>query len=298
MDDERAPTAGCSRMRGGSATHVPCNGQQQIIFYITNSLIKMETNSLSIEKVFSAAWNRFGKNGIGLCVTYLCIGLCVVVVALIVALFTGIGAVMSLLTLLATHSNDFGAIAGSIGGAIAGIFAMFFFAALFVSFCDTAMMNLSLGLFSGRFKGCTFAASSLPASLYIKVVVLNIIVGFLCSISFILFIVPVFFVAPRLMMASRYQVDHPEAGIFESIGGAWNMSQGNTLMLLVLLIIECVCEWLLGYIPLIGSVVCAAFFLLVKTAAYLQMKGESTECAEAPAADPKLDTSGYSKDEH
>ena len=257
----------------------------------------METNSLSIEKVFSAAWNRFGKNGLGLSVTYLCIAIGVCVIALIVGLFTGLGAIMSLLTFLASHSNDFGALAGSIGGAIAGLFAMFFFGALLVSFCDTAMMNLSLGLFSGRFKGCTFAASSLPASLYFKVVVLDIIVGILISISFILFVVPVFFVAPRLLMASRYQVDHPEAGIFESIGGAWNMSQGNTLMLLVLLVIEMVCGWLLGNIPLIGSVVCSAFFLLVKTAAYLQLKGESTECAEAPAADPKLDASGYSKDE-
>ena len=257
----------------------------------------METNSLSIEKVFSAAWNRFGKNGLGLSVTYLCIAIGVCVIALIVGLFTGLGAIISLVTLLASHSNDFGALAGTLGSAFLSIFVIFFVAALFGTLCETAMMNLSLGLFSGRFKGCTFAASSLPASLYFKVVVLDIIVGILISISFILFVVPVFFVAPRLLMASRYQVDHPEAGIFESIGGAWNMSQGNTLMLLVLLVIEMVCGWLLGNIPLIGSVVCSAFFLLVKTAAYLQLKGESTECAEAPAADPKLDASGYSKDE-
>lgn len=257
----------------------------------------METNSLSIEKVFSAAWNRFGKNGLGLSVTYLCIGVGVVVVALIVGLFTGLGAIVSLFTLLATHSNDFGALVSTLGGAFLSIFVIFFVAALFGTLCETAMMNLSLGLFRGRFKGCTFAASSLPASLYFKVIVLDIIVGFLCSVSVILFIVPVFFVAPRLMLASRYLVDHPEAGIFESIGECWKLGQGNTLMLFVLLVIEVVCGWLLGNIPLIGSIVWSAFFLLVKTAAYLQLKGESTECADEPAADTKLEASGYSKDE-
>lgn len=262
----------------------------------------METNSLSIEKVFSAAWNRFGKNGLGLSVTYLCIAIGVCVIALIVGLFTGLGAIISLVSLLATHSNDFGALVSTLGSAFLSIFVIFFIAALFGTLCETAMMNLSLGLFRGRFKGCTFAASSLPASLYFKVIVLDIIVGFLCSVSVFLFIVPVFFVAPRLMLASRYQVDHPEAGIFESIGECWKLGQGNTLMLFVLLVIEMVCGWLLGNIPLIGSVVNAAFFLLVNTAAYLQLKGELVESAEAPkadepAADTKLDASGYCKDE-
>ena len=228
----------------------------------------METNSLSIEKVFSAAWNRFGKNGLGLSVTYLCIAIGVCVIALIVGLFTGLGAIISLVSLLATHSNDFGALVSTLGSAFLSIFVIFFVAVLFGTLCETAMMNLSLGLFRGRFKGCTFAASSLPASLYFKVIVLDIIVGFLCSVSVFLFIVPVFFVAPRLMLASRYQVD----------------------------------GWLLGNIPLIGSVVCSAFFLLVNTAAYLQLKGELVESAEAPkadepAADTKLDASGYSKNE-
>ena len=137
---------------------------------------------------------------------------------------------------------------------------------------SVGLSNLALGLMSGRFSEVTFDAYKLPFVLYLKVFAVDIITTIIIVVSFFCCIIPVFFVAPRIIFAPVYQVEHPEAGIFESLSASWNMSSGNTLSLLGLGLI------ILG-IMLVGLCCCcigvyfaAAIKLFALIAAYNQLK--------------------------
>ena len=97
---------------------------------------------------------------------------------------------------------------------------------------SVGLYNLALGLMAGRFSEVTFDAFKLPFATYLKVFVVNLITGIIVFVSVLCCIIPVFFVAPRIIFAPVYQVEHPEAGIFESISASWSMSSGNTFSLL------------------------------------------------------------------
>lgn len=140
------------------------------------------------------------------------------------------------------------------------------------SLVSVGLFNLALGLMAGRFSEVTFDAFKLPFVTYLKVIAVDIITNFIILVSFLCCIIPVFFVAPRVIFAPVYQVEHPEAGIFESISASWNMSSGNTFSLLGLGII------ILG-IMLVGLCCCcvgvyfaAAIKLFALIAAYNQLK--------------------------
>ena len=116
---------------------------------------------------------------------------------------------------------------GGVGSSISTIFVV-----LIEIVVSVALYNLALGLMSGQFSEVTFDAFKLPAATYLKVVAVEIIVGIIAGFSMLFCIVPFFFVMPRLIMAAPYQIEHPEAGIIESIKASWNMTSGNTLSLL------------------------------------------------------------------
>ena len=138
---------------------------------------------------------------------------------------------------------------------------------------SVGLYNLALGLMAGRFSEVTFDAFKLPFATYLKVFVVNLITGIIVFVSTLCCIIPVFFVAPRIIFAPVYQVEHPEAGIFESISASWSMSSGNTFSLLGL------CFIIVG-IAMVGFCCCcsgvyfaAAIELFALTAAYYQLKG-------------------------
>lgn len=138
---------------------------------------------------------------------------------------------------------------------------------------SVGLYNLALGLMAGRFSEVTFDAFKLPFATYLKVFVVNLITGIIVFVSVLCCIIPVFFVAPRIIFAPVYQVEHPEAGIFESISASWNMSSGNTFSLLGL-------GFIIVGIAIVGFCCCcigvyfaAAIELFALTAAYYQLKG-------------------------
>lgn len=138
---------------------------------------------------------------------------------------------------------------------------------------SVGLYNLALGLMAGRFSEVTFDAFKLPFATYLKVFVVNLITGIIVFVSTLCCIIPVFFVAPRIIFAPVYQVEHPEAGIFESISASWNMSSGNTFSLLGL-------GFIIVGIAIVGFCCCcigvyfaAAIELFALTAAYYQLKG-------------------------
>ena len=138
---------------------------------------------------------------------------------------------------------------------------------------SVGLYNLALGLMAGRFSEVTFDAFKLPFATYLKVFVVNLITGIIIFVSVLCCIIPVFFVAPRIIFAPVYQVEHPEAGIFESISASWNMSSGNTFSLLGL-------GFIIVGIAIVGFCCCCigvyfaeAIELFALTAAYYQLKG-------------------------
>ena len=138
---------------------------------------------------------------------------------------------------------------------------------------SVGLYNLALGLMAGRFSEVTFDAFKLPFATYLKVFVVNLITGIIVFVSTLCCIIPVFFVAPRIIFAPVYQVEHPEAGIFESISASWSMSSGNTFSLLGL-------GFIIVGIAIVGFCCCCigvyfaeAIELFALTAAYYQLKG-------------------------
>ena len=110
--------------------------------------------------------------------------------------------------------------------------------------------------------------------LIVSVGLYNLALGLIIVfVSTLCCIIPVFFVAPRIIFAPVYQVEHPEAGIFESISASWNMSSGNTFSLLGL-------GFIIVGIAIVGFCCCCigvyfaeAIELFALTAAYYQLKG-------------------------
>lgn len=138
---------------------------------------------------------------------------------------------------------------------------------------SVGLYNLALGLMAGRFSEVTFDAFKLPFATYLKVFVVNLITGIIVFVSTLCCIIPVFFVAPRIIFAPVYQVEHPEAGIFESISASWNMSSGNTFSLLGLGFIIVGIAFVGFCCCCIGVYFAEAIELFALTAAYYQLKG-------------------------
>ena len=138
---------------------------------------------------------------------------------------------------------------------------------------SVGLYNLALGLMAGRFSEVTFDAFKLPFATYLKVFVVNLITGIIIFVSVLCCIIPVFFVAPRIIFAPVYQVEHPEAGIFESISASWSMSSGNTFSLLGLGFIIVGIAFVGFCCCCIGVYFAEAIELFALTAAYYQLKG-------------------------
>ena len=160
------------------------------------------------------------------------------------------------------------AYSGSIGSNIGTMFG-----GILSTIVSVGLYNQALGLMSGRFNEVTFDAFKLPFATYLKVFVVSFIVGIISIVAFFCCVIPALFVVPRLILAPVYQVEHPEAGIFESIGAAWNMTSDNTFSMLGLGIV------IFGIIILgfccccIGVYFAQAIELFALIAAYYQLKG-------------------------
>ena len=187
----------------------------------------MENYSLSISSVLNTAWEYAKKYGLLIAVIYLLVGMLAgglghfsvptfsynyeSAQSLAEAIGRGDWETMRNIAPTVTSGNRFIGLGGWLGYIVHII-------------ASVGLYNLALGLMAGRFSEVTFDAFKLPFVTYLTNII--ILVSFLCCI------IPVFFVAPRIIFAPVYQVEHPEAGIFESLSASWNMSSGNTLSLL------------------------------------------------------------------
>jgi len=97
---------------------------------------------------------------------------------------------------------------------------------------------ISIVFFAGFVRTCILLANhsmdklsfdgfKMPVMTYLKVFGLNIIVGFIVVIGTCLCILPGIWLGVKLSMSEYYLLDHPEAGIGESIKASWEMTKGN-----------------------------------------------------------------------
>ncbi len=228
----------------------------------------MENRTVDLRSAFAAGWACFKQHGLWLSLAYLVIGICVGIIAIMTVGYSFVGLLVS-----AASDTVNGMNAWLVGGSgfVMSLVLMVLVLSLLGLVVEVAMDNLSLGLMSGRFEKLTFDAAKMPMWLYVKAFVVNLLVGLLCTLSLALFVVPFFFIAPRIVFAGLYQLAHPEAGIMESIAASWRMTEGNTLMLLLFLVSMVALSYVGSCIPLVGAVVVKAFFLLCTTAIYYQL---------------------------
>ena len=78
----------------------------------------------------------------------------------------------------------------------------------------------------------SFDGFKMPVITYLKVFGLSIIVGFIVLIGTFLCVIPGIWLGVKLSMAEYYLLDHPEAGIIESMKASWEMTKGNWWKLL------------------------------------------------------------------
>ena len=233
----------------------------------------MANFTLEIGGALSTAWEYAKKYGLLIAVVYLLVGILTSGLQSIggpsfsmqdsqaIGEAIGQGDWESVGSIAQAYNNSLGS---NIGTMLGGILS---------TIVSVGLYNLALGLMSGRFNEVTFEAFKLPFATYLKVFVVSFLVGVICIVSAFCCIIPLFFVVPRVLLAPVYQVEHPEAGIFESIGAAWNMTSGNTFSMLGLGIIMigicfvglcCCC---------IGYYFAQAIELFALIAAYNQLKG-------------------------
>ncbi|MCQ2256886.1 MAG: hypothetical protein MJZ41_02700 [Bacteroidaceae bacterium] len=146
------------------------------------------------------------------------------------------------------------------------------FSALLNMIVYVGLYNLALGLFSGRFTETTFDAFNLPVTVYLKYIAVSIICGILGFVSALFCLIPWFFVAPRLVLAPVYQIDHPEEGVIESIKASWKMTEGNTGSM-IMLGVFCFLISIVGFLACcVGAYFAEAIELFALVAAYNQLK--------------------------
>lgn len=233
----------------------------------------MANFTLDIGGALSTGWEYAKKYGLLIAVVYLLVGILTSGLQSIggaslsmqdsqaIGEAIGRGDWESLGTLAQAYSGSVGSNFGTmIGGVLSTIVSI-------------ALYNLALGLMSGRFNEVTFEAFKLPFATYLKAFVVSFIVGLIGIVALFCCVIPFLFVAPRLILAPVYQVEHPEAGIFESIGAAWNMTADNTFTMLGLgVVVFGIC--ILGFCCCcIGVYFAQAIELFVLIAAYNQLKG-------------------------
>lgn len=233
----------------------------------------MANFTLDIGGALSTGWEYAKKYGLLIAVVYLLVGILTSGLQSIggaslsmqdsqaIGEAIGRGDWESLGTLAQAYSGSVGSNFGTmIGGILSTIVSI-------------ALYNLALGLMSGRFNEVTFEAFKLPFATYLKAFVVSFIVGLIGIVALFCCVIPFLFVAPRLILAPVYQVEHPEAGIFESIGAAWNMTADNTFTMLGLgFVVVGIC--ILGFCCCcIGVYFAQAIELFVLIAAYNQLKG-------------------------
>lgn len=127
-------------------------------------------------------------------------------------------AIVEYFKLLGESSNPFASFLGSI---VSFIFAIF-------------LINLTMGLVTGRYQSFTIDAIKLPFITYVKAYVAQLLVGVISLLGFLLCIIPGIYLACRLSYATYAIIDEPDLDIIAAIKKSWAMTADNILPVFLL----------------------------------------------------------------
>lgn len=115
------------------------------------------------------------------------------------------------------------------------------------------------------------------ANVVLRYILANILVAVATYVSVLFCIIPVFFIAPRLIIAPLYILDNPNMSVSEAIERSWKATQGNVIALLVLGVIAVFIEIIGVFCCLIGVVPASVLCYLMLIVIYLYLTGQDGE---------------------
>ena len=230
---------------------------------------------LSVSDVLERSWELTKKYGIVLVIVYLVLYLIQYFVG---SLFTppiDVDALQS-----ALEDQDYNAIMKMYYSNPTGMIVSTILTAIVM----LGFKNCLLQLAKGTATEVAFDHWKQDVGVYVKYVVIEIIVKFVCGIGYVFCVIPGIYLDARLQFASIHVLNHPDEDIMGCIKASWNMTGGNVMNLIllilasaVILIVGLIC-CCIGFIP--AAVICS----FAEVVAYLILSGwynkqEETEVA-------------------
>ena len=128
-----------------------------------------------------------------------------------------------------------------------------------------------------RIKGKEITFNSNVILRYIGV---SLIVAIATYAALLCCIIPVFFIAPRLIIAPLYIIDNPGMGVGEAIDRSWKDTKGNVIPLLALGLIAVLISVLGVICCFVGIVPASVLIYIILVVAYLILSGQSDDASE------------------
>ena len=137
----------------------------------------------------------------------------------------------------------------------------------------TGLENCMLNINKGIDREFSLKGYKMPIATYLKCFVIDFIVGTICMVGYLFFIIPGIYLKARLVFAITYQLDNKEADMTECIKKSWEMTNGNVLSIIVLEFLN-FCMELLGFMACcIGLNFALPLTQFIHNDAYFQLKG-------------------------
>lgn len=136
---------------------------------------------------------------------------------------------------------------------------------------EAGFISTILMLTKGVMTSVSFDGFKMPAIVYLKYFAVDLICGIIFFVGCLFCLIPGIFFAVKLTFATRYILDHHEAGIGEALSASWEMTNGNFWNVFVLGLANfgfiilgflCCCIGVYFAIPLIEFNVTTAYYAL------------------------------------
>lgn len=122
------------------------------------------------------------------------------------------------------------------------------------------------------------------ADVVVRYLAVSILVGLATYVALFCCIIPVFFIAPRLIIAPLYIIDNPGMGVGEAIDRSWKDTKGNVIPLLALGLIAVLISVLGVICCFVGIVPASVLIYIILVVAYLFLSGQNGDNFD-PAGD-------------
>ena len=115
------------------------------------------------------------------------------------------------------------------------------------------------------------------ANVVLRYILANILVAVATYVSLLFCIIPVFFIAPRLVIAPLYIIDNPNMSVSEAVERSWNATKGNVVALLVLGLVVTLISVIGLACCLVGIIPASVLGYIMLVVVYLYLSGQDGE---------------------